>query len=78
MSSGVAEQQSALDKKRSRVLLYFSHVFTIIEMEARKLRKDPSELIMRGIQPALWLLVLGRRSAVFACCQVAASATRRF
>jgi len=28
-------------------------------MEARKLRHDPSELITRAVQPALWLIVFG-------------------
>jgi ABC-2 type transport system permease protein len=31
----------------------------IAELEARKLRHDPTELIMRAVQPALWLLVFG-------------------
>jgi ABC-2 type transport system permease protein len=65
VSSGVAEPQNAWAKGRSRVWLYFSHVFTILEMEVRKLRKDPSELIMRGIQPALWLLVFGQAFSRF-------------
>jgi ABC-2 type transport system permease protein len=34
-------------------------IFTIAEMEARKVRHDSSELWMRSIQPALWLLVFG-------------------
>ncbi len=34
-------------------------VFTIAEMEARKVRHDSTELWMRSIQPALWLLVFG-------------------
>jgi ABC-2 type transport system permease protein len=33
--------------------------FTIAEMEARKLRHDSTELWMRAVQPALWLLVFG-------------------
>src|SRR5689334_6793008 len=32
----------------------------IAEIEARKLRHDPSELLMRAVQPALWLLVFGQ------------------
>jgi ABC-2 type transport system permease protein len=32
---------------------------TIAEMEARKLRHDSSELWMRAVQPALWLLIFG-------------------
>jgi ABC-2 type transport system permease protein len=36
-----------------------SSAFTIAEMEARKIRHDSSELMMRTVQPALWLLVFG-------------------
>jgi ABC-2 type transport system permease protein len=32
----------------------------IAELEARKLRHDPTELLTRAIQPALWLLVFGQ------------------
>ncbi len=34
--------------------------FTIAELEGRKLRHDYTELIMRAVQPALWLLVFGQ------------------
>jgi len=33
--------------------------FVIVELEARKLRHDPTELLLRAVQPALWLLVFG-------------------
>ena len=36
-----------------------SGVFTIAEMEARKIRHDSTELWMRSVQPALWLLIFG-------------------
>lgn len=36
-----------------------SSVLTIAEMEARKLRHDSTELWMRAVQPALWLLIFG-------------------
>jgi ABC-2 type transport system permease protein len=36
-----------------------SSAFTIAEMEARKVRHDSTELWMRTIQPALWLLIFG-------------------
>lgn len=32
---------------------------TIAEMEARKIRHDSTEMWMRGVQPALWLLIFG-------------------
>lgn len=37
----------------------FGSVLTVAEMEARKIRHDSTELWMRSIQPALWLLVFG-------------------
>ena len=36
-----------------------SSALTIAEMEARKIRHDSTELWMRAIQPALWLLIFG-------------------
>jgi len=33
--------------------------FVIAELEVRKLRHDPTELITRAVQPALWLLIFG-------------------
>jgi ABC-2 type transport system permease protein len=36
-----------------------SSAMTIAEMEARKIRHDSTELWMRCIQPALWLLIFG-------------------
>jgi ABC-2 type transport system permease protein len=41
------------------VVGFFSKTLSIAEMEARKLRHDPTELITRAVQPALWLLVFG-------------------
>ena len=38
---------------------FLSSALTIAEMEARKIRHDSSELWMRAIQPALWLVVFG-------------------
>ncbi len=39
---------------------FISKTLTIAEMEVRKLRHDPTELVTRAIQPALWLLVFGQ------------------
>ncbi len=38
---------------------FLDKTLVIAELEARKLRHDPTELITRAIQPALWLLVFG-------------------
>ncbi len=40
-------------------LTALGQVATIVGYEARKLRHDPSELLLRAIQPALWLVVFG-------------------
>jgi ABC-2 type transport system permease protein len=39
---------------------FFSKTMVIAELEARKLSHDPSELVTRAVQPALWLLVFGQ------------------
>jgi ABC-2 type transport system permease protein len=41
------------------VASFFNKTLSIAEMEVRKLRHDPTELITRAVQPALWLLVFG-------------------
>lgn len=38
-------------------------VFAIVEMDIRKLRHDPYELLTRMIQPAIWLLIFGQAMA---------------
>jgi len=44
----------------SALTSFLYKTLTIAEMEARKLRHDYTELIMRAVQPALWLLVFGQ------------------
>lgn len=39
---------------------FIDKTFVITELEARKIRHDPSDLITRAAQPALWLLVFGQ------------------
>jgi ABC-2 type transport system permease protein len=41
------------------VVSFFSKTLSMAEMDVRKLRHDPTELITRAVQPALWLLVFG-------------------
>jgi ABC-2 type transport system permease protein len=41
------------------VLAQLDRTWAIIDYEARKLRRDPSELLLRAVQPALWLLIFG-------------------
>jgi ABC-2 type transport system permease protein len=35
-------------------------VLAVAEVEMRKLRRDPTEVLMRSVQPTLWLLVFGQ------------------
>jgi len=42
-----------------RALEVVGQLATIIGYEARKLRHDPTELLLRAVQPALWLVVFG-------------------
>ncbi|HET9978853.1 MAG TPA: ABC transporter permease [Ktedonobacterales bacterium] len=42
-----------------RVWLFLGKILTITEWEVRKLRHDPTDLLTRAVQPALWLLVFG-------------------
>jgi ABC-2 type transport system permease protein len=39
---------------------FIDKTLVIAELEARKLRHDPTEILTRAVQPALWLLVFGQ------------------
>lgn len=49
------EHESFLRATRS----FVEKTFTIVGLEARKLRHDPTDIFTRAVQPALWLLVFG-------------------
>jgi ABC-2 type transport system permease protein len=55
-----AEPLSLRQDPISYLLRYLSRTLTIAGMEARKLLHDPTELLTRAVQPALWLLVFGQ------------------
>jgi ABC-2 type transport system permease protein len=38
---------------------FVAKTLTIVGLEARKLRHDPTDLLTRAVQPALWLLIFG-------------------
>jgi len=42
------------------VLSFLDKTWVIAELEARKLRHDPTELLTRAVQPALWLIIFGQ------------------
>jgi ABC-2 type transport system permease protein len=46
--------------KRATVADYLRDTAALADVELRKLRRDPAELLTRAIQPALWLLVFGQ------------------
>ena len=43
----------------TRLAGFVEKTFAIADMEVRKLRHDPTELVTRAVQPALWLLIFG-------------------
>jgi len=43
----------------SKIKKWINDSLTLGEMEARRLRHDPTELFTRSVQPVLWLLVFG-------------------
>lgn len=45
--------------KRNIFSGFLVKTFTIAELEARKLKHDPTDLVVRAVQPLLWLLVFG-------------------
>ncbi len=42
------------------VVGFVNKTLVIAELEARRLRHDPTELLTRAVQPALWLLLFGQ------------------
>lgn len=55
-----AAPPAALANPLAVVAAFIRKSLVITELEARKLRHDPSELLSRAVQPALWLLVFGQ------------------
>lgn len=53
LSRGVAKAMAA-------IAAFVEKTLVIAELEARKLRHDPTELLTRAVQPVLWLLVFGQ------------------
>ncbi len=53
---GVADRLFGLPLSASRFL---RKTLAVVALEAQKLRHDPTELLTRAVQPALWLVVFG-------------------
>ena len=58
--SGSASPAAAHRTLAGAVLGYLRQALAIAGMEAKKLLHDPTELLTRAVQPALWLLVFGQ------------------
>jgi ABC-2 type transport system permease protein len=59
----VALGNDVLDQKPNpfqAIVSFVNKTLVIADLEARKLRHDPTELLTRAVQPALWLLVFGQ------------------
>ncbi len=52
-------ETTAVAREGSRAAGFLRQCLALAEMELRKLRHDPTELVTRAIQPALWLAVFG-------------------
>jgi ABC-2 type transport system permease protein len=55
-------QDQATGEPRARLATlsrFASDTATIVDLEFRKLRHDPIDIVTRGVQPLLWLLIFG-------------------
>ena len=50
----------AVSAKEPAILAFLRDTLALADVELRKLRRDPLELLTRAIQPALWLLIFGQ------------------
>jgi ABC-2 type transport system permease protein len=48
-----------IGKLFAAIFNFIADTATVAELEARKLHHDPTELLTRAVQPALWLLIFG-------------------
>jgi ABC-2 type transport system permease protein len=66
----MSQDQGVLQKDSDRIQIkninpirwiigFINKTFVIAELEVRKLKHDPTELLTRAAQPALWMLVFG-------------------
>jgi ABC-2 type transport system permease protein len=47
-------------KSVARISGFFTQIYAVADAEIRKLRHDPTELLTRAFQPAIWLLLFGQ------------------
>lgn len=60
-----AEYRPDLPSPMTLVLDWLRGVTTVAEMELLKIRHDPTELLVRSVQPLLWLLIFGQAFGKF-------------
>jgi ABC-2 type transport system permease protein len=53
-------RELAAESPLALISSYLHGAATVAELEVRKLRHDPTELLTRAVQPALWLLIFGQ------------------
>jgi len=58
-TSPTASPENDLRRQHSWLFAFALKAMAIAEMELRKLRRDPTELFTRAVQPILWLVVFG-------------------
>jgi ABC-2 type transport system permease protein len=57
--ASVSRRTTPSTRPLASLVAFVDKALTIAALEAFKLRRDPTELLTRAIQPALWLLVFG-------------------
>ncbi|BCL36610.1 ABC transporter permease [Nostoc sp. MS1] len=60
MLRGWVEQPQRRRNLTSAIKELITKSLIIAEMEVRKLRHDPTDLVVRSVQPSLWLLIFGQ------------------
>lgn len=54
------DRSGAFYRAVDRLQMTLLQIFAIVEADIRKIRHDPWEVVMRMIQPAMWLLLFGQ------------------
>jgi ABC-2 type transport system permease protein len=57
--NGLVKLNHTVTNPLSSVASFVQKALVIAELEVRKLRHDPTELFIRAVQPALWLVIFG-------------------
>jgi len=60
LNGWVKTKLSYRDNLISTTIQILTKTLVIAEMEVRKLRHDPTDLVIRAVQPSLWLLIFGQ------------------